>query len=245
MIPGEITIKKATNTDKYVDLLNQCLATPCAENKHGICGELLGVQKRFAALEHIMGSSENYIEHELDWYKSLDLCIFNHDGIRNNKVWQSCATKDGHVNSNYGWCIWSKDNYEQFKHARDSIIDDNMTKQAVMIYSRPSIVDEWNDGVHANHDMICTIYTSFLLRDGKLHHHVHMRSNDIWYGLRNDLAWQQHVQRVMVNELIVAGIKCTYGDIVWNADSLHLYERNKKEAQLFVRDYNNAASKMK
>lgn len=241
MIPGEITLqsmkKSRTNTDKYIDLLSECVTSPCEENKHGICGEILGVRQSFSPLEHISGSSESYIEHELDWYKSQDLNIHGHDGIENNKVWQSCATKDGHINSNYGWCIWSEDNYKQFEHARDAIIDDNMTKQAVLIYSRPSIVHDWNDGVHADHDMICTIYTSFLLRDGELYHHVHMRSNDIWYGLRNDLAWQQYVHKAMVNELIAAGVECSYGDIIWFADSLHLYERNKEEAIKLVREY--------
>ena len=120
--------------------------------------------------------------------------------------------------------------------AVEAIKNDNMTKQAVMIYSRPSINTQWNNKIHANHDMICTIYTSTILRDGKVYLLVHMRSNDIWYGLRNDLAWQQYVQEQFVEKLNAAGIKCECGPIIWNADSLHLYDRNYGEARTLLQD---------
>ena len=53
-----------------------------------------------------------------------------------------------------------------------------------------------------------------------------MRSNDIWYGLRNDLAWHQYVFKRAVKWLNGHNIKCEPSKIIWNADSMHLYERN-------------------
>ena len=225
-----------SNTQAYADTLYKCLNMPCEKNQHNIGYEILGAKIRFLPHEHIKGASEEYIKHELEWYKSQDLNIKNHAGIENNTIWQSCATNEGSVNSNYGWCLFSKENYTQFDNAIKSVISDNMTKQAVMIYSRPNINQQWNDGIHANHDMICTIYVSALLRDKKLNWHVHMRSNDIWYGLRNDLAWQQWVQEQFVQKLNDLGVCCECGDIIWFSDSLHLYNRNYNSATKFIEE---------
>ena len=225
-----------SNTQIYADTLYTCLNMPCAKNKHFICCEILGAKIKFLPHKHIKGASEAYIKHELEWYQSMDLNIKGHDGIENNKVWQSCATDKGNINSNYGWCLFSKENYEQFDNAIKSVAANNMTKQAVMIYSRPSIHYEWNDNVHAKKDMICTVYVSALLRDKKLHWHVHMRSNDIWFGLRNDLAWQQWVQEQFVEKLNAMSIKCKCGDILWFADSLHLYDKNYDLARKFLEE---------
>ncbi|MBD5398509.1 hypothetical protein HDR60_03310 [bacterium] len=228
----------AKNTSIYIDTLKKCLAKPCEENSHGISHELLGKKIVFRPFHHIDGTSEEYVNNELKWYDSKDLCIKCHKGIATNKVWQSCATDDGFVNSNYGWCIYSKENYGQFYECVNAIVNDLMTKQACMYYTRPSIHKEHNDGVHAKRDMICTCYTSSLLRFGKLEHHVHMRSNDIWYGLRNDLAWQQEVQVRLIEALHVRDIRCSAGSIVWFADSLHLYKRNYDNVMKFLEKYN-------
>lgn len=227
-----------SNTQIYADVLYACLNTHCAENVHNIGYEILGAKIKFLPHVHIEGSSEEYIKNELDWYQSQDLNIIGHKGIESNSIWQSCAAIDGSINSNYGWCIFSKENYEQFENAIKSITVDNMSKQAVMIYSRPSIVYQWNDNLHAKHDMICTIYVSALLRESKLQWHVHMRSNDIWFGLRNDLAWQQWVQEQFVSRLNALGICCECGHILWFADSLHLYNRNYNSAVTFLKEQN-------
>lgn len=214
------------NTRIYREALQKIVNFPASKNIHGISFEFLSFRTEFSPEGHIAGSSEKYIKNELDWYLSQDRNIKGHPGIENNKVWQSCAAEDGSVNSNYGWCVFSKENYEQFEMACRSIEKDPSTKQAVMIYTRPSINIDWNDGEHAEHDMICTIYVNLLLRDGKLIYIVHMRSNDIWYGLRNDLAWHQFVFKMAVEWLNGHGIKCEPTKIIWNADSMHLYERN-------------------
>lgn len=227
---------RKSNTEIYLNTLYTCLQHPCTANSHKISYELLGERIRFNPREHIKGVSEEYVKHELEWYDSQDRCIKGHAGIENNKVWQSCATEHGIVNSNYGWCIYSHQNGDQFEHVVRAIVNDRSTKQACMYYTRPTIHTECDDGINAKYDMICTCYTSSLLRDGKLEHHVHMRSNDIWFGLRNDLAWQQEVQRRLIARLNEGGVKCEEGDIVWFADSLHLYERNVEDVKQYIAD---------
>lgn len=222
------------NTRMYRKALRTLLKNPCEKNSYGITHELLAFQMEFDAYSQIDGAFQKYIKNELDWYRSQDLCIKGHEGIESNKVWQKCATNDGHVNSNYGWCIYSSANSSQFEHAIESIKENPATKQAVMIYSRPSINREWNDNKHAKHDMVCTIYVSYLLRNGFLRAHVHMRSNDIWFGLRNDLAWQQYVLETAVMRLNTLGIQCRPGPIVWHADSLHIYDFEVDKAQKYL-----------
>lgn len=226
-----------TNTREYYRMIANMLNIVMCKREHdshNIAYEIIGAQLTFTNDGIIDGSSKNYIENELNWYKSQDLCIKGHAGIEDNPVWQSCATKLGLVNSNYGWCILSEQNCNQFEEACRSLARDIDTKQAIMVYTRPNIHAECADNIHAHYDMICTCYTNTVIRDDKLIHLVHMRSNDIWYGLRNDLAWQQEVQRMVlerIREYSYSKFKdVKLGKIIWNADSLHLYARNVKKA---------------
>jgi thymidylate synthase len=52
-----------------------------------------------------------------------------------------------------------------------------------------------------------------------------MRSNDAWAGYRNDYAWQVYVLEQVTQELRYRGKFYDRGEIIWNAGSLHIYER--------------------
>ena len=78
-------------------------------------------------------------------------------------MWKRCATSDGYINSNYGWMIWSKDNYNQFDHCINKLVDDIHTREACMIYNRPSMQEEYcKDGMH---DFCCTYAIQCFLND--------------------------------------------------------------------------------
>lgn len=222
------------NDEAYVDTLYSVYNSKTTDES--IPCELLGARILFNAHDRISYASSEYIDNELAWYLSRDLSIKNHIGIENNKIWQSVASDKGHINSNYGWCIFSKENNEQYNHALGELIKDQKTKHAVMIYSRPTMNEEWNDNKHAKYDMICTVYVSYLLRAGKLNAFVHMRSNDAWRGLRNDLAWQQYVLNKLVDDLNMNHVPCEHGAIYWNADSLHLYARDKEKVKKILHE---------
>ena len=227
--------KKTFNTLVYKELLKRVFTNRCESNSYGIVCEVINAVCQFRADGGIIeGTSKSYIQHELDWYESQDLCIIGHKGIENNPIWKQCATKDGMVNSNYGWCIWSKENYRQYEKAREYLINNKNTKQAIMVYSRPEIQIHHHDLVHAKRDMICTIYVDCLIRDNKLIYIVHMRSNDVWYGMRNDLAWHLHVYDNLYNDLIKHYPDLIKGQIIWNADSLHLYARNLEDVEKYL-----------
>ena len=181
--------------------------------------------------------NKEYFQRELKWYQTESLNVNDiPDGAP--KMWKSCATPDGYINSNYGWMIWSKDNYEQYKHCLQKLIEDPHTREACMIYNRPSMQEEYNK--NGMHDFCCTYAVQcFLNEDNSGRYHlkyiVYMRSNDAVFGFDNDALWHMHVQERLSRDLfgniptlteITGPIICD--SIVWNAGSLHVYERHFK-----------------
>ena len=181
--------------------------------------------------------NEEYFQRELKWYQTESLNVNDiPDGAP--KMWKSCATPDGYINSKYGWMIWSKDNCEQYKHCLQKLIEDPHTREACMIYNRPSMQEEYNK--NGMHDFCCTYAVQcFLNEDNSGRYHlkyiVYMRSNDAVFGFDNDALWHMHVQERLARDLFsniptltgIAGpIICD--PIVWNAGSLHVYERHFK-----------------
>jgi thymidylate synthase len=129
------------------------------------------------------------------------------------------ATPEGLINSNYGWCIYSKDNGYQYLNVVNQLKANPDSRRATMIYNRPSMHDDYNkDGMS---DFMCTNTVQYLVRDGKVNALVYMRSNDAVFGYKNDFAWQKYVL-----ENVCEDLDLPIGDIYWNVASLHVYERH-------------------
>ena len=170
----------------------------------------------------------DYAKREIEWYESQSLYVKDIPG-KVPKIWEMCADKDGKINSNYGWCIWSKENGSQYKHCIDRLIDDPHTREACMIYTRPSMqVDCSANGMH---DFMCTYATQVFLNEVRediyqLDYTVFMRSNDAIFGYNSDRYFSEYVQSKMVDDLKKRGLSVIKGNIIWNAASLHVYERH-------------------
>lgn len=161
---------------------------------------------------------------ELDWYLS---CSLNINDIEQPipAIWKQVASVTGEINSNYGWCIYSKENKYQFANAIHSLVLNPNTRQAVMIYIRPSMHgDAVKDGAS---DFMCTYSTQLLIRNNQLHYIVNMRSNDAVFGYKGDLAWHKYVYENALSKLHECGLShVERGNIFWNAGSLHIYPRH-------------------
>jgi thymidylate synthase len=84
----------------------------------------------------------------------------------------------------------------------------------------------WGDhNENGRSDFMCTNTVQYLIRDNRIHAVVNMRSNDAWAGYRNDYAWQLYVLNQVRDELQFRGKFYDRGEIIWNAGSLHIYER--------------------
>jgi len=180
--------------------------------------ELIAAQ--FIADEpYIFGTVDNnYIQRELEWYKSESLNVNDIPGGA-PKVWKDVADQYGYINSNYGWCIYSGENGNQYENVLNELRERPNSRRAIMIYTRPHMHYDYK--FLGMNDFMCTNTVQYLIRDDKLHALVNMRSNDVVYGYKNDFAWQQYVALQMCDEL---GIEL--GDIIWNVGSLHIYERH-------------------
>jgi thymidylate synthase len=166
--------------------------------------------------------NEDYVQRELDWYKSQSLNVNDIPGGP-PAIWKQVADKDGYINSNYGWCVYSPENNDQFYHVVTELEDRPDSRRAIMIYTRPSM---WGDhNKNGRSDFMCTNTVQYMVRNDRIHAIVSMRSNDAWAGYRNDYAWQQHILEEVVQELRYRGKTYDRGEIYWNAGSLHIYER--------------------
>lgn len=162
--------------------------------------------------------NDSYIEREIEWYKSMSLNVNDIPG-ETPAVWKQVATPDGRINSNYGWCVWSRENGEQYNNVLRELKQKPTSRRATMIYTRPSMwVDYSRDGMS---DFMCTNAVQYVIRDQSVHAIVQMRSNDVFYGYRNDYAWNEYVLKMLSHDLGVSP-----GIIYWNVGSLHVYERN-------------------
>lgn len=164
--------------------------------------------------------NQEYVQHELDWYLS---CSLNVNDIPGGppKIWQQVATEDGLINSNYGWCIFHPDNGMQYQAVKTELLSNPYSRRAIMIYNRPSMHMDYN--YNGMSDFMCTNAVQYLYRKQKLNAVVQMRSNDVVFGYKNDYAWQKFVLDTLAKDLEVPA-----GDIIWNAGSLHVYERHFK-----------------
>lgn len=188
----------------------------------------------------IKKASRKYIANEIAWYVSKDKSILGHPSIETNPVWKSIATKEGLVNSNYGNILFSElhDGKSQLDYAVEKLIQDKYSRQSLVIYTRPSIQYEFNDGIHANSDFICTTHTQhFINNNNEFDYIVNMRSNDAIFGLQNDYSWHQYVYTQMFNKLVVEYPDLKPGKIYWNAGSMHIYERHYELLKDICKEY--------
>ncbi len=183
---------------------------------------------------------KKYVKSELDWYKSMDLSIIGHEGIESNPTWNACCTKDDkkEINSNYGWCVFSEENGSQYDNCLEVLKKDKTTRNALIVYNRPEIYKDYKrDGMH---DMICTMYSHFFIRNNKLYMVHQMRSNDIRYGfICSDLAWNCFVYQNMYEDLKETYPDLEVGVIRWTSDSMHLYSRHFDDLKKFVENKQN------
>lgn len=174
----------------------------------------------------IFGSTDfGYVKREIEWYESQSLNVNDIPG-QTPQIWKQVADINGFINSNYGYLVFSKDNFNQYENVLEELRKNRFTRRASMIYNRPSIWNEYDK--NGMSDFICTYAHNYFIRNNKLHVHVLMRSSDIVFGYKNDYYWAKYVLEKLGNDLDIE-----IGDIIWTASSLHIYERHFK----FISDY--------
>lgn len=193
--------------------------------------------------DFIFGSpNHEYIQDEIRWYYSMSR---KPEDLRSTpKIWKDITDFNGYVNSNYGWCLFSNEhtdtyehNHDQYKNVLHTLKKHPSSRQAVAIYTRPSMHrDAFTDG---RSDFMCTNTVQYVIRKGKLDTIVNMRSNDAVFGYKNDWAWQWHISQKLAEDL-----DCPVGTIYWQTGSLHVYERHFKFVEEWMAKRENALNQM-
>ncbi len=169
--------------------------------------------------------NKEYIDKELKWYTSGSTNINDIYGDERDPpaAWQYAADKLGVINSNYGHLIFSDQYHQQYDQVLTELSKNPDGRRASMIYNRPEIWNEYDK--NGRSDFICTNTVTYYIRDDKLHSVVQMRSNDVVFGYKNDYAWQQYILDGLADE---SGLAIPAGDIHWQVQSLHIYEKHFK-----------------
>lgn len=171
--------------------------------------------------------NQEYIDREIDWYCSGSTNINDIYGEEREppEAWKYAANKHGEINSNYGRLIFDDIYYRQYENVLNELADSNdTTRRATMVYNRPSIWTEFQDG--GKNDFICTNAVTYYIRDDKLQAVVQMRSNDVVFGYKNDYAWQRYVMGLICQDLGGNNSKLKPGLLIWQVQNLHVYERH-------------------
>lgn len=179
-----------------------------------------------------------YAKQEIDWYLKQSRNVNDIPGGA-PAMWKACADKDGMINSNYGWCIFSKENGSQYDNVLNKLEQDPHTREAIMIYNRPSMWQEYNK--NGMHDFMCCQNQQYFLntRLGEIYLDVivNFRSNDAVFGYCNDYLWSKFVLEALADELSNRMLTTINpGIIYWNAGSLHVYERHFKFIEKLIEE---------
>ena len=147
------------------------------------------------------------------WYVSANPSSRNIGKLA--KIWRDISDKYGEVESNYG--VYLK---PQWGWVKQCLLEDNDTRRATFVINQP------HHKFKNPADYPCTQYVQFFIRDNELHMGVSMRSNDLVFGLCNDVFTFSLFQQLMLNELNQAGLSLELGKYYHHAGSLHVYERH-------------------
>lgn len=196
------------NDDGTVEL--QCVSWRCTED--AIIGK----------------ANQAYIAAEIEWYESQSLSVDDLADIYGKRVqiWDQVSDKDGFINSNYGWCIYSAENGRQYRNVLKVLQKNPNSRHGTMHYTRPFM--HAHAKANGMSDFMCTFATQYYVNKGYLEVGVYMRSQDAVFGHTNDLAWQKHVLHKLAKDLDLIP-----GSITWHSASLHVYPRHHK----LLKDY--------
>lgn len=159
-----------------------------------------------------------YIERELEWYQTMSRNVYDMEPPI-PKIWLNIADHAGYINSNYGYLVHSSDNFDQYKHVLAELRRNPDSRRGIMVLSRPSMhIDSLANGMN---DFVCCSTVVHEIEDDKLHTTVNWRSQDAYFGYRNDRPFMQLVQAQLAGDLEVKP-----GELIWQCASIHVYKRH-------------------
>jgi thymidylate synthase len=168
----------------------------------------------------------NYAKKETLWYlrgNRHDVSICEEAG-----AWNTLIQPDGGINSNYGQVIFTGP--KSFDWVIEELIRDPSSRRAVMVIGDKDMLTKENT------DHRCTMYISYHIRDNELMQTVHMRSNDVVFGMTNDIFFYGYLHQMVWASLKRYMPSLNLGSYTHNADSLHIYAKHFKMTENILSD---------
>lgn len=128
----------------------------------------------------------------------------------------------------YGPRIRAWQGVDQLAKWRELLTNDPQSRRVVGVLFDPA-----RDLTEQSKDVPCNNWLSWLLRDGRLHLNVAIRSNDAMWGFSGINAFEWSV----FQEIVAYWLNVEVGDATFFATSYHLYDRHFKRAKDIVRRF--------
>ena len=166
-----------------------------------------------------------YAKKELEWYMSgsnkiADMGEFSH-------VWEKYSDDGVTANSAYGYQIFGNHpdvRVNQWEWVVSKLTADRDSRQCFININLPSHKER------PTKDLCCTIGIQYFIRENKLHSITYIRSNDIYYGFRNDIYCFCEMQKLMAKRLSIE-----VGTYFHVAGSLHLYQPQFEKVEELIK----------
>lgn len=163
--------------------------------------------------------SLKYAKEEFLWYLRAD--PFDQSIEQHASMWQKIRQPDGSYFSNYGQYLFPK----QFGWVVQELARDQWSRRASMVLLKPEHL------FAENKDVVCTYAINFSIRhtslsNRSLHMRVHMRSNDVIFGMTNDVFCFSMLYRMVFAELSASYPDLLPGLYTHLVDSMHVYDRH-------------------
>jgi thymidylate synthase len=127
----------------------------------------------------------------------------------------------------YGPRLRNWNGLDQLNETRQLLLAEGATRRAVM-----SLFDPARDFVQSR-DIPCNNWIQWLIRDGRLHATIGVRSNDIIWGFSGVNSFQWSV----VQEMMAYWTDSQIGDASYLATSFHLYNRHEERARRMIEEF--------
>jgi thymidylate synthase len=159
-------------------------------------------------------TNKAYAEKELEWYFAGTNRIDFDPLIQ--KTWAKFSDDGKTVNSAYGYRIFGShpDFPNQWEWVKAKLKEDPDSRQCLINLNYPA------DKLKPTKDFICTVALQVFIRKERLHWLTFLRSQDVYYGTRNDVFCFTGLQKQLADEV---GVRV--GRYTHFCGSIHLYDK--------------------
>lgn len=229
-------IKSVTNLDTFYEAYQAVMSAPPSRPRGQLIHDLRGATLVFDLNLPVLTTFKyrnlnlTYCKREWLWYIGAD--PYDDSIAEHAKMWAKLKQPDGRYFSNYGYYIFGGPS-SQFEYVVSQLVEDPDSRRAsLVLLERSHLFKE-------NVDTVCTYAINFAIVHNRLNMTVHMRSNDVVFGLTNDAFCFSQLAEFVYQCLKYRYTTLQRGQYVHIADSLHVYERHFGMLERILEDASN------